>query len=304
MSARGEALSTEQTLAFVAPLLRNGQKVLEVGCGAGELAQHLARKVFLTAIDPSAKAVRAARRRGVRAQQVDLLSFEGGPFDAVVFARSLHHIHPLKAAVAHARGLLKPGGRLIVDDAQLEVVDRPTAAWFFERVALLQGAKLLAPHGRHARADHDHVHGEHGGHEHGAHEHEHEHGEHEHEHGDHEHEHGDHEHAAPRRPVDLLARWREHHAHVPALHLGRQLRSEIERQFGKARVAVAPYLFRYFDWWLRGAAADALAVELLQQERRALAAGEIQPVGLRLVATLRAQSRRGRASGTHRGSRG
>lgn len=121
---RREALDTptRHTLDFVrAHLPDRGARLLEVGCGDGRLAAALQRRgVRVLALDQSAAAVRAARARGVTCVRADFLAFEHAPFDVLLFTRSLHHLQPLDEAVARARRLLVPGGRLLVEDFQNE----------------------------------------------------------------------------------------------------------------------------------------------------------------------------------------
>lgn len=138
-------LATDDTLAFLrAALPRRGARILEVGCGRGTLAARLlddGREV--TPIDSSAEAVRAAEALGVPAREADFRSFEGGPFEVVLFTRSLHHIHPLAAAIEQAHRLLEPEGVLILEEFAWDEVDRATAAWHYDIEALLEAAGAL-----------------------------------------------------------------------------------------------------------------------------------------------------------------
>lgn len=103
-------------------------RVLEVGCGAGELARALDSAGYrVLAIDPHAPEGAIFRR--VRLEELD----EPGPFDAVVASSSLHHVHDLGAGLDRLRALLSPDGRLVLDDFGWDLVDPPTAAWLAER---------------------------------------------------------------------------------------------------------------------------------------------------------------------------
>ncbi|HEX5469620.1 MAG TPA: class I SAM-dependent methyltransferase [Gaiellaceae bacterium] len=98
-------------------------RVLEVGCGAGELAKALAGAGYdVVAIDPKAPAGPLFRRTTI--EELD----EPGSFDAVVASSSLHHVHDLPAALDKIAGLLAPGGTLAVDEFAWERLDAKSAA--------------------------------------------------------------------------------------------------------------------------------------------------------------------------------
>jgi SAM-dependent methyltransferase len=139
-------LSTAQTHDFVRRSLPGGAlRLLEVGCGRGELALRLrAEGHEVIGVEISEEAARAARAAGVDAREADFLQFEEDPFDAVLFTRSLHHIARLPEAVERAHALLVPGGLLVAEELDVEHVDRPTVAWFYGLQALLAAADALA----------------------------------------------------------------------------------------------------------------------------------------------------------------
>jgi SAM-dependent methyltransferase len=103
-------------------------RVLEVGCGSGELARALAVAGHsVTAIDPNAPA-------GPLFRQVSLEDFtEPGPFDAVVASRSLHHVPDLSRALEKIDSLLPRGGLIVLDDYAKERFDLQTAVWYYEQ---------------------------------------------------------------------------------------------------------------------------------------------------------------------------
>ncbi len=142
---RPAEVATRETLRFVRAHLSGGaQRLLEVGCGNGALAAALqADGHTLVALDADAEAVAEARRRGVEARHVAWLDFEEAPFDAVLFTRSLHHLHPLDAALDQAKRLLKPSGVLVVEDFAYRDVDAFTAAWLYDLLSLLDACDVL-----------------------------------------------------------------------------------------------------------------------------------------------------------------
>lgn len=134
---------TEHTFEFARSYLVAGSRVLEVGCGDGRLAARLTAGGYrVLALDANGAAITEAKRRGVDAVQARWPEFEGGPFDAILFTRSLHHITPLNSAVQRARELLTPDGRVIVEDFAFEAADDATAEWLrgIVRIAVRSGA--------------------------------------------------------------------------------------------------------------------------------------------------------------------
>jgi SAM-dependent methyltransferase len=118
---------------FVATHLRQPPaRVLEVGCGRGELALAMARQGHaVMAIDPEAP-------EGDIFQAVSLEEFTGsGPFDAVVANRSLHHIADLGGALDKIARMLMPTGLLILREHAWDRLDEPTARWYLEHRATI-----------------------------------------------------------------------------------------------------------------------------------------------------------------------
>ena len=103
-------------------------RVLEVGCGRGELAFALDKHGFdVVAVDPEAP-------DGPVFRQVALEDFsdERG-FDAVVASLSLHHIPNLDGALDAIAAFLPPGGQLVVQEWASERLAGPTARWWYEQ---------------------------------------------------------------------------------------------------------------------------------------------------------------------------
>jgi SAM-dependent methyltransferase len=137
-------IATLETLAFVKGALPpRSRRVLEVGCGDGTLAAHFAAsKLEVVAIDTKREHVMAARARGIDARVAEFPDFDTAAVDAVIFTRSLHHVQRLEAAVDRAAELLKPGGRVIVEDWAHDELDAATAEWAYGTFATLRAAGI------------------------------------------------------------------------------------------------------------------------------------------------------------------
>lgn len=127
-------VATHHTAEFVQRHVPPGP-VVEVGCGSGELAATLNRCGYdVTAIDVQAEAVASALAKGVNARQLEWLAYQGPPCRAVLFTRSLHHMHELDASLALAKDHLLPGGSLIVEDFDFEALGHTAMAWLREQL--------------------------------------------------------------------------------------------------------------------------------------------------------------------------
>ena len=128
----------EQRRAVLAALaLRPGERVLDIGSGPGYLAAEMAGAVgaggLVHGIDASPGMLEVARRRArapgsapVELVQADAtaLPFPDGSFDAAVSTQVYEYVEDMPAALAEARRVLVPGGRLLVLDT-----DWDSAVW-------------------------------------------------------------------------------------------------------------------------------------------------------------------------------
>jgi ubiquinone/menaquinone biosynthesis C-methylase UbiE len=110
-------------------------RVLEVGCGRGDLARAVARAGYrVVAIDPEAPSGELFRASTLEDYA------DPDPFDAVVASRSLHHVPDLPRGLDKIARLLRPQGRLILNEHAFDRFDEPTARWYFEKRAEIRGA--------------------------------------------------------------------------------------------------------------------------------------------------------------------
>jgi ubiquinone/menaquinone biosynthesis C-methylase UbiE len=142
-------------LTFEAVTEAHPQRVLEVGCGPGELAARIGAELGaeVRAVDISPRMVELARGRGVSAQvgDVQALPFDTGEFDCVVAAWMLYHVPDIDRALGELARVLRRGGRLVAvtnserehwrELRELLGVEAPISPFPAERAA-----ELLAQH--------------------------------------------------------------------------------------------------------------------------------------------------------------
>ena len=112
---------------------RPGDRVLDVGCGAGSSYAHwltLKGRSYL-GVDVSMNAVLASRAAGLKTEHIteDALPFDANSFDACVSTEVLEHIFLPADTAAEAFRVLRPGGTMLVTV--------PNAAYWRLRVDLL-----------------------------------------------------------------------------------------------------------------------------------------------------------------------
>jgi len=100
-----------------------GLKVLDLGCGAGILAEPLARQgLVVTGVDAAPAAIAAAQAHAAaqdllidyRTGTVESLLADGAQFDAVCALEILEHVADPAAFVAMVTQLVRPGGVIIL----------------------------------------------------------------------------------------------------------------------------------------------------------------------------------------------
>jgi len=138
LSSEGVYLSQRLAEALTVAGIAAGMCVLDVGCGRGEMLRHTAHlgaRAF--GIDYAEVAVRLSRKitaevaaqggeAGVYQASALYLPFETATFDRVLMFDIVEHLYPaeLALALAEARRVLKPGGRIIVHTAPNVWYDR------------------------------------------------------------------------------------------------------------------------------------------------------------------------------------
>jgi 2-polyprenyl-6-hydroxyphenyl methylase / 3-demethylubiquinone-9 3-methyltransferase len=111
--------------------------LVDLGCGAGLLAPHVAGKGYRhVGVDVTASALAQARDHGVAPVRgsVTRIPLRDGCADVVVAGEILEHVTDLPAAVAEACRLLRPGGLLVIDTIAATALARLVAIRLAERL--------------------------------------------------------------------------------------------------------------------------------------------------------------------------
>lgn len=137
---------------MVIALVGSGQRVLEVGCGAGHVARHLvARGNEVVGIDIDSDAVHAARQvlDEVHCCDLDVVaasSLVSGPFDVIVVADVLEHVRTPDRVLADLLGLLADDGRVVLSIPNVAHIDVRLmlllGEWTYQPLGLLDDSHL------------------------------------------------------------------------------------------------------------------------------------------------------------------
>ena len=110
-------------------------RVLDVGCGRGELTTALSVAGYdVLGIDPIAPL--GDRFRRLKLEDLD----DAERFDAAVASYSLHHLRDLDAGLEKVAALLSPGGILVVDEFGWDRLDETTLDWLYGQRRALAAA--------------------------------------------------------------------------------------------------------------------------------------------------------------------
>jgi SAM-dependent methyltransferase len=105
----------EQILPLIERHLAGSERVLDIGCGEGQVARRLAAiGADVIGVDPTWAQVEVARRRSNGPAYASALAAtlpaRSGAFDAVVMCLVLEHVDPFEPAIQEVVRVLRPGG--------------------------------------------------------------------------------------------------------------------------------------------------------------------------------------------------
>jgi 2-polyprenyl-6-hydroxyphenyl methylase/3-demethylubiquinone-9 3-methyltransferase len=130
---------------LIPPARGPGEVLVDLGCGAGLLAPHVSAKGYQhVGVDLTGSALRQAAEHGVIPVRGDAtkVPLRSGCADVVSAGELLEHVVDLRAAIAEACRLLRPGGLLVLDTIN--------ATWLARLVAVTIGERIPAvPKGLH-----------------------------------------------------------------------------------------------------------------------------------------------------------
>jgi 2-polyprenyl-6-hydroxyphenyl methylase/3-demethylubiquinone-9 3-methyltransferase len=132
--------------ALIPPAPRPGAVLVDLGCGAGLLAPHVAGLGYRhVGVDIVAQSLTLAREHGVASVRADVhkIPFRDASVDVVAAGEILEHVTDPSTVVGEACRMLRPGGLLVLDTVN--------ATWAARFVAVTLGERLpgLAPPGIH-----------------------------------------------------------------------------------------------------------------------------------------------------------
>lgn len=127
----------EARASLVPTASRDGAVLLDLACGAGLLAPHIANKGYIhVGVDLTESALIQAQVHDLQVVQGNVLAlpFADACADVVCAGEIFEHVYDLDCAVAEACRVLKPGGTLVIDTLANTAISKFVAIFIAERV--------------------------------------------------------------------------------------------------------------------------------------------------------------------------
>lgn len=155
IESEGEHLSRRLDHSFKLAEVKAGMRILDVGCGRGEIIRHcmrlgieaygidyaeVATQMTRTVIEREHEAGQATAPAGVLRSDAKRLPFPDGYFDRVLMYDVVEHLYPweLHRALLDTHRVLKPNGKFIMHTAPNRWYDQYAYPWV-RRVRILRG---------------------------------------------------------------------------------------------------------------------------------------------------------------------
>ena len=138
-SEGADAEYEEQILPLAAELLAGAERVLDIGCGEGQVARLAVAGGASTVIgiDPTWAQVQVATERGGGAVYARAgaarLPFADASFDAAIACLVFEHIHEVDEAIAEVARVLEPGGRFLFF-LNHPLLQTPNSGWIDDQI--------------------------------------------------------------------------------------------------------------------------------------------------------------------------
>lgn len=118
----------------------SGQHILDVGGGTGRVARHLAvGQAHVIVVDPSPVMLAESRKKGLSAVRAlaEALPFADNSVERMLIVDAFHHFADQHRAAHELMRILRPGGRLVIEEPDLRRFPVKLIA-LAEKLALMQ----------------------------------------------------------------------------------------------------------------------------------------------------------------------
>ena len=128
----------EQVLPLVDEYLAGATRVVDVGCGEGQVARRVAKLgAEVVGVDPTVAQVTVARERGGGPHYVlaaaEAMPFRDASFDAGLSCLVFEHLDPFEPAIAEVGRVLAPGARFMLF-LNHPLLQAPGSGWVIDHI--------------------------------------------------------------------------------------------------------------------------------------------------------------------------